>query len=730
MAGGAGDGYLARTFAAPPDEVRHEPVRTRAISRRAWVRNAVSLTRAHSAVWWPAGAAGLPIAHVPFQYVPSMAILSGHHRRVLLADEVGMGKTVQAGILLHEIHAREPDAASLVVAPAGLVDQWSSELRARVQVQPVVLDAVALRREAAQPHAIADASRPGTCWVVSLDLLRLPEVATLLVRTAWTLLVVDEAHLCAPGTARRDAVSRVAAVSARVLLLTATPHASGTSGAELLRRIGERPRERPMRVLRRQATLLERPMRRTRVLDVAFGQAHLELCQRLDAYVERARRETGAGGLLPALVLRRRAVSSPAALIRSLERRRLVLGTGGTGSQRDPGLFDADLPFDQDEQDDETMRVRAWSDDADERREIDRLLALARLVPRPGRKLLAVARLVRRSREPVLVFTAFIDTLRALRSCLRDARVVVVHGQQPDALRTQAIEAFTGGDADVLLTTDASAEGLNLHARCRLVVHAEVPVSARSLLQRTGRVDRYGQTRRVHAVVLASDTVEDRDALARLKVKSDDADEWLARASPPTCRRTALAARVMTQARDGRAGQGVHDGRAGCPSPALDVPRSTRCGGEEAPGLLVCRLRHRRWLRLAARAEMSEGATTLRVGELRLSGSAPLTTWRVRVALAGASRLDQLGPWPVAVWRALLRGPVVRAERLARRLGDWQRQAEDACRHGLLAERSAPGLFDDAQARRVETEADAVQERQPADVLIAMDVRAVLERQR
>ena len=215
------------------------------------------------------------------------------------------------------------------------------------------------------------------------------------------------------------------------------------------------------------------------------------------------------------------------------------------------------------------MRVGAWSDEREERDELERILTLARRLPPAGRKLHAVARLVRRCHEPAVVFTAFVDTLRALRVCLRDARVVVVHGQQPDALRAQAIEAFTWGDADVLLTTDASAEGLNLHARCRLVVHAEVPVSARSFLQRTGRVDRYGQTRRVHAVVFASATVEDRDALARLRAKADDADEWLAGVSPPTCRRTALAARVMAShesvlvgpaRRAGR--EPVRDGRA------------------------------------------------------------------------------------------------------------------------------------------------------------------------
>lgn len=127
---------------------------------------------------------------------------------------------------------------------------------------------------------------------------------------------------------------------------------------------------------------------------------------------------------------------------------------------------------------------------------------------------------------------------------------------------------------------------------------------------------------------------------------------------------------------------------------------------------------------------MPTEATTLRVGELRLSGHASLTTWRVRVALTGAGRVNEPGTWPVAVWRALLRGPVVRAERLARRLGGWERQGEAARRQARLAEEPSPGLFDDAGARQAGTAASLTHEPPLAGVLIAIDERAVLERQR
>ncbi len=222
---------VPRLIASPPDLVEAIPQRPRTVSRRAWVRAVLNHVEASAPAWWPATATHLPIVPLPWQFVPAMMMLSGRHRRLLLADEVGMGKTIQAGVLLHEIHAREPRAATLVVAPAGLVAQWATELRQRVRLEAVVLDADGLRREAAQPPAIADATRPGSCWLMSMDLLRQPDVMSLLSRTRWTLLVVDEAHTASPGTSRLEGVSQVAAASVRVLLLTATPAAGRRRGS-------------------------------------------------------------------------------------------------------------------------------------------------------------------------------------------------------------------------------------------------------------------------------------------------------------------------------------------------------------------------------------------------------------------------------------------------------------------------------------------------------------------
>ena len=209
---------VPRLIAAPPDAVRLLPSAVRHTSRRAALRAMHRATRQAAPVWWPRHSTRLPVQPRPWQMVPAMAVLSGCHRRLLVADEIGLGKTIAAGVLLRELHARDADAATLIVVPAGLVAQWLDELRERLEIDVRRLDAETFRQEAVYARTVVDAGRCGGCWIVSLDLLRQPDVPALLTRTRWTQLVVDEAHLAAPGSARHGAVARVAAVSERVLL--------------------------------------------------------------------------------------------------------------------------------------------------------------------------------------------------------------------------------------------------------------------------------------------------------------------------------------------------------------------------------------------------------------------------------------------------------------------------------------------------------------------------------
>jgi SNF2 family DNA or RNA helicase len=218
---------------------------------------------------------------------------------------------------------------------------------------------------------------------------------------------------------------------------------------------------------------------------------------------------------LVATVLMKRALSSAGSLLVSVNRRLALLASDGDPSNP---LQDV-LPFEASVEDSDlepAMAAAALPAASDERAMLEQLRDAAIRAARSERKLVALRRLLRRVREPAIVFTEYRDTLGLLAAASGDRRPVMLHGGMNHDERRVAISTFTTGGADLLLATDAGAEGLNLHARCRLVVNLELPWNPVRLEQRIGRVDRLGQTRTVHAVHLfASDTAESR-VLARL----------------------------------------------------------------------------------------------------------------------------------------------------------------------------------------------------------------------
>ena len=501
----------------PPDVVHSVTRGPRRLSPRAWAHGLGRLAARPPGddllAPWPTPA----LARHAFQLVPTMALLSGRVRRVLLADDVGMGKTVQAALAVREVQARMAAARVLVIVPAGLLTQWDEELESRVGIRATRLDSRLLGDRTHERPGAAPAL-PGETCLMSIDTLRLPEVTALIVRCAWHLLVVDEAHQLAGGQVRRSAVNRIAACASRLLLLTATPF-SGTDAQDrqLLdtgRRTGQDDR---ILVIARGAGVVARPPLRQRVAWTRATTAERAVHHHLDAYVARAAADDrGDGGQLAALLLRRRACSSTHALVVSLVRRLDVLGLAPTSGDCQPSL-----PLDDElEADDTWIRQPAWHDVAAERLTLHAVLAAARACDDEGSKVRWLGRYLRRCREPVLVFTEYADTLRAVRRALgHHRRTTCLFGAQTDEQRRQSMDAFRHGDADLLLATDAAAEGLNLHERCRLVVHLDVPWSPRRLAQRNGRLDRLGQRRPVRSTLLAARQTADLHVLQTLQAR-------------------------------------------------------------------------------------------------------------------------------------------------------------------------------------------------------------------
>ena len=143
---------------------------------------------------------------------------------------------------------------------------------------------------------------------------------------------------------------------------------------------------------------------------------------------------------------------------------------------------------------DDRSREIAW---------LERLVLLAAAASARSSKVDVVRRLLQRTHEPLIVFSEYRDVVRTVSSRIADlSTVAVLHGGLSAAERRHQLAAFTQGRARTLVTTDAAGEGLNLQARCRLVVNLELPWNPLTLEQRIGRVDRLGQKRRVHAIQL------------------------------------------------------------------------------------------------------------------------------------------------------------------------------------------------------------------------------------
>jgi superfamily II DNA or RNA helicase len=478
-------------------------------------RRAIAHVRPVDGLW---SAAAANIRLLPYQLEPALAVLGGA-TRLLLADAVGLGKTIQAGLVLAELRARGLVDRALILTPAGLRQAWAEELRERFGLSAHVLDQSAIT---SQSWLAAADVNPWTCReivIASVDFVKRPEVLASVESAAFDLLIADEAHHLMPGSDRGLAAAKLARNTPWVILSSATPHSGDEAAFVFLQSIGAHDDRVAVFHRTREDAGLSR-CRRTCLLPVLAAHAEIDLLDAVDRYTEAIwhTHADGSPARLVATTLKRRAASSATALLRTLTRRLSLLGQAVSLPSSQPAL-----PWEEEDNEDadasDVLLAAPGLFDLDsERRHLEALIRLATKALASASKIDRVSRLLRRVREPALIFTEYRDTLDALAAGLsRTADVAVIHGGMPVALRRAAIDRFTRGSASVLVATDAAGEGLNLHARCRLVVNMELPWNPLRLEQRVGRVDRIGQTRRVHAIHLFHKNTIEETVLAHLE---------------------------------------------------------------------------------------------------------------------------------------------------------------------------------------------------------------------
>lgn len=472
-----------------------------------------------------------------YQLVPLLMALRLEPVRLLIADDVGIGKTIEAGLIARELFDRGEIARFTVLCPPHLVDQWVRELGERFHIGATAVTAAsAARLERGIPQGVSIFElHPFT--VVSLDYIKSDRRRHDFVRACPELVIVDEAHACTNTGHNRHLryellrdLSRDA--ERHLVLLTATPH-SGDEDAfyhllglldpafERLREAqgGERDklRERLARhfVQRRRPDIDEWmdasifPQREVAELTYRlngeweeFFDAVLAYCAAVTEEVggdERRRRLTFWG----MLALMRCVSSSPRAAVQAL-RTRMGLDIEGYEGLRER-VFDGaadDLPDDD---------VEPGADVGDQR--LRALVASAeRLAGEAGDPKLALAldhveQLLREGFSPV-VFCRYVATAHYvaehLRRRLGETAVDAVTGELPPEERVRRVEAL--GDAEgghVLVATDCLSEGINLQDYFDAVVHYDLSWNPTRHEQREGRVDRYGQkSKKVRATLM------------------------------------------------------------------------------------------------------------------------------------------------------------------------------------------------------------------------------------
>jgi superfamily II DNA or RNA helicase len=494
-----------------------------------------------------------------YQLVPLLMALRQDTVKLLIADDVGVGKTIEAGLIAREFLDRGEIERLAVICPPHLCEQWQEELAGKFNLPTeIVRTGTAGRLERGLP-AGQSLFEVHPFTVVSLDYIKSERRRDEFIRACPEFVIVEEAHTCVGGVGasrhlRYQLLRQLANDPHRhMAFLTATPH-SGNEEAfhnllglldprfKALQGLPEgaersRLREELARyfVQRRRPDIQEWqdstvfPDRETGELTYtltgAWGKLFEDILGYARALVERASGESRLRQRLnfwAALALLRCASSSPAAAALAL-RTRLVVVTGVSETEQLEeiertaaetvldGLSDSELNLD------ETVPAGAVEDSA-EAEELRRLIAQAEalkgLANDPKLAVLAreVAKLITTGFRPV-VFCRYIATAHyvaeELRHHLPASRVIAVTGELTPEEREAEIVALheaAGGCTPVLVATDCLSEGVNLQHIFNAVVHYDLVWNPTRHEQREGRVDRFGQPDKVvRALMLYGD---------------------------------------------------------------------------------------------------------------------------------------------------------------------------------------------------------------------------------
>ncbi|MBI9088301.1 MAG: DEAD/DEAH box helicase [Desulfobacterium sp.] len=444
---------------------------------------------------------------LPFQLEPAAHALEQPRQRILIADAVGLGKTITCGILLSELIRRGKGKRILVVAVKSLLTQFQKEMWSRFTIPLTRLDSIGLQRVRNHiptnhnPFHYFDRS------IISVDTLKQDnEYRVYLENAHWDIIVIDEAHNVAErgeNASQRAKLARLlAGKSDSLILLSATPHdGRAKSFASLMNMLDPTaiadpddygPEDIRGLFIRRFKKDIQSQVagsfkeREIRKIPVPASLEEEEAFKTLGSMIFHKLDQHKGGGRLFRTTLEKSLFSSPAACLQTIVNRigKLEKEHGQEHQKDHP-----DIPA----LEELSQRVAAIIPSAFTK--FGKLVAVLKDKKNPlfwnGKE----------TTDRLVVFTERVETLKFLKEHLPKAlklknnQVATLMGTDSDQDQQRVVEEFGKDSSTVrlLIATDVASEGINLHYLSHRMIHFDIPWSLMVFQQRNGRIDRYGQ---------------------------------------------------------------------------------------------------------------------------------------------------------------------------------------------------------------------------------------------
>jgi superfamily II DNA or RNA helicase len=489
---------------------------------------------------------------VPYNYqmVPLVLALEKPTARMLIGDDVGLGKTIEAGLIISELIQRGKVKRVVFLTPANLKQQWKEALEYFFHIKATIIDSFSRKEFEKELPAGANPWQHFQFVIASVDYAKSPDIKQQILEQHWDLLLVDEVHLCARPHSnakgakqqkRYELVKDISKKISNVLFLTATPHNGySDSFASILEMINpeivvkngngeitfdktkarynviQRNRKKLEAWYEKQGKKSPFPNRDQKevIIDPKPNGKLIQLLEAVERYGDfilksaKDKNSNKARNIANwvAIHFQKRAISSPYAVLKSLQNRISTIQnsadnlTEGEEETLENYVYDM---FSDDERITEEMASLRLDFEAlsqDEIAELKRIIEFGEtLTAKDDEKLQALKVDILpelMAKDPkVILFTKYKDTLDYLETNLKtkDFETFIMHGEMSLNARTEIFGKFDRAKKAILVATDVISEGLNLQRLASNVVHYELPWNPNRLEQRNGRVDRIGQ---------------------------------------------------------------------------------------------------------------------------------------------------------------------------------------------------------------------------------------------